>query len=92
VDKRRRLRVAARRNLTDVPDDRPASIEIRSADPEAPPLFVPCSDRRNDIGVDITRDQRPERRGVGRRIGGQDAQDRPDGAPGRKTAQRLSIT
>ena len=54
--------------ISDVPDDELLGIEVHGADVEPPAAIVRVGDLAQELGVDVPRDQRRERPGVGERI------------------------
>ena len=72
-----RLRPAARGNQPHVPHDELLGIEVDGADVKPPAAIVRVGDLTQELGVDVPRDQRSERPGVGERIAAQERdQDR----------------
>ncbi len=70
-----RLGPAARSDGADVPEDRPAEIEIGGADQQQPPAPVFLRDRGHHRLVHVALDQAVQRRGIGQRLAEQHGAD-----------------
>ena len=87
-----RVGMAARRDQPHVPDDELLGIEVHGAHVEPPAAIVRVGDLAQELGVDVPRDQRRERPGVGERIAAQERnQDRSDGEDVAVSRRRVEL-